>query len=388
MRLNERQISAVQVPSFPVAVERVADSSLIGKPVIVAPINSARSLVMAASDEVREDGVFPGMPLQQAIRLSPTAVILPPNRRLYRMASAALRKIYSNFTPLVEPHNWGNSYLDLSGTARLFGPPLDITMKIQKEIRERLNLQSAMGVASNKLTSRIASFVTKPLTIREVEKGKEASFISPYHIHKLPLVDKLVFQALQEVNLLKIGQVAAVSEAHLIMLIGKDGSPVHRQSKGIDDSPVQIPKVQPSLREEFTFAEDTNDWGLLLASVGKMTARIGYELRKRNLLMGEIRLLVVYSDEMEERGRARLRHPLFLDDDVYSASRNLFEQTVKRRIRIRMLEIEAFRLSRSTGQTEIFSESAGKEKQVLLNAAIDSIRARFGEDAVVKAEWK
>jgi len=386
MRANERQISAVQVPSFPVAVERIADSSLMGKPVMVAPINSARSLVTAASDEVREDGVFPGMPLQQAVRLSPSAVILPPNRRLYRLASIALRKIYSNFTPLVEPHRWGNSYLDLSGTARLFGPPLDITMKIQKEIRERLNLHTAMGVASNKLTSRIASFITKPLTIREVEKGSEASFISPYHIHKLPVVDKLIFQALQEVNLLKIGQVAAVSEAHLIMLLGEDGRPVHRQSKGIDDSPVRIPKVQPSLREEFTFEGDTNDWGLLLASLGKMTARIGCELRRRNLLTGEIHVLVVYSDEREERGRVRLRHPLFLDEDVYAASRDLFERTVKRRIRIRMLEIEALRLSRPTGQTELFSESADKEKEVLLNTALDSIRARFGENAVVKAE--
>jgi len=207
----ERYISAIQVPAFPIAVERIADLSLKGKPVIVAPVNSARSLVIAASEEVRSDGVFPGMPLQQAVRLSPSAVLLPPNGRLYRRASKALWKIYSNFTPLVEPHLWGNSYLDLSGTNRLFGPATDTAMKIQKEIQRRLSLDTAIGVASNKLTSRIASAVTKPLSIREIRTGEEASFISPYNVHKLPVVRKLVFEALREVNLLKIGQVAALS---------------------------------------------------------------------------------------------------------------------------------------------------------------------------------
>ena len=84
--MTERHISAVQVPAFPVAVERVADSSLREKPIIVAPVNSARSLVIAVSEEVRSDGVYPGMALQQAVRLSPSAVLLPPNRRLYRRA--------------------------------------------------------------------------------------------------------------------------------------------------------------------------------------------------------------------------------------------------------------------------------------------------------------
>ncbi len=90
MRTKERQISAVQIPSFPVAVERIADRSLAGKPVMIAPVNSARNLVIALSDEVRSDGVFPGMPLRQAVRLSPSAVLLPPNGRLYRRASKAL----------------------------------------------------------------------------------------------------------------------------------------------------------------------------------------------------------------------------------------------------------------------------------------------------------
>ncbi len=384
---KERHISAIQVPAFPIAVERVLNSSLKGKPVIVAPVNSARSLVVAASEEVRSDGVFPGMPLRQAVRLSPSAVLLPPNGRLYRCASKALWKVYSNFTPLVEPHLWGNSYLDLSGTNRLFGPVTDTAVKIQKEIQRRLSLDTAIGVASNKLTSRIASSVTKPLDIREIQPGEEASFISPYNVHRLPVVRKLVYEALREVNLLKIGQVAALSVEHLVMLLRKEGRIVHRQSNGIDRSPVRIPDAEPTLREETTYDEDTNDWNQLLSSLGKMTSDIGYELRKKNLHVGELRILVIYSDEKEERGNLRLRHPLFLDDDIYAAGFDLFERTVKRRIRIRTIEIEARRLSRSLGQVELFDETTERKKQVSLNRALDSIRARFGERTLRKAVW-
>lgn len=387
MGTKERQISAVQIPSFPVAVERIADRSLAGKPVMIAPVNSARNLVIALSDEVRSDGVFPGMPLRQAVRLSPSAVLLPPNGRLYRRASKALWDIYADFTPFVEPHRWGNSYLDLSGTRRLFGPPVDTAMKIQKEIRERLSLGTAIGVASNKLTSQIASRAAKPLTIREVGSGEEASFISPYHTYRLPAVNKLLFEALREVNLLRIGDVASVSEAHMLMLLGQDGRLVHRQSNGIDTSPVRVPQIQPTVREEVTFDEDTNDWRLLLASLGRMASSIGYRVRKRSVRIGELRVLVIYSDEKEERGRVRLRHPLFLDDDVYAAARDIFERTVKRRVRIRALELEARKLSRPVGQTELFSDSAERKKLVDLNAALDSIRTRFGGNAVGKAVW-
>ena len=383
----ERHISAVQVPAFPIAVERIADSSLKGKPIIVAPVNSARSLVIAVSEEVRSDGVFPGMPLQQAVRLSPSAVLLPPNGRLYRRASKALWKIYSNFTPLVEPHLWGNSYLDLSGTNRLFGPATDTAMKIQKEIQRRLSLDTAIGVASNKLTSRIASAVTKPLSIREIRTGEEASFISPYNVHKLPVVRKLVFEALREVNLRKIGQVAALSLEHLVMLLGEKGGVVHRQSNAVDASPVRLPSVEPSLREEISFDEDTNDWNQLLASLGKMILRIGYELRKKNTNAGELRIRVIYSDEKEERGSMKLRHPLFLDDDLCAAGSDLFERTVKRRIRIRTIEIEARRFSRSSGQIGLFDETAERKKQISFNRALDSIRTRFGEGALLKAAW-
>ena len=118
-----------------------------------------------------------------------------------------------------------------------------------------------------------------------------------------------------------------------------------------------------------------------------MTLRIGYELRKKNVHAGELRILVSYSDEKEERGSVKLRHPLFLDDYICAVSSDLFKRTVKRRIRIRAIEIQARRLSRSLRQLELFDETAEREKQISLNRALDSLRRRFGEGTVLKAAW-
>ena len=385
--MKKRHISAIQIPQFPVAVERVVDSSLKGKPVIVAPLNSPRSLIISSSSEAHSEGIFDGMPLQQAVSLCPSCTLLSPNRRLYRRALKALSKVYYSFTPVMEPFMLGNYYLDLSGTDRLFGSTLDTAAKIQKQIHDDLRLNISVGVAVNKLTSKIAASVIQPLKIHEVPYGNESEFISPYKTDMLPSVDKLVIDAFREVNLITIGQIALTSEQHISMLIGKQGYIVYKQSKGIDPSPVRMPELQPLLRQEKVFGEDTNDIGMLFSALNKISSRIGRTLRKRKMTTRELRLLVVYSDEHEDKGISRLRHPLFLDEDLFSASKELLKRVLKRRVRVRVLELTASRLAGASRQAELFAGVGNLKEKKDLNEALDTIRRKFGENSIALAGY-
>ena len=385
--LEKRQISAIQIPQFPVAVERVVDSSLKGKPVIVAPLNSPRSLIISSSSEAHSEGIFDGMPLQQAVSLCPSCTLLSPNRRLYSRALNALSKVYYRFTPVMEPFMLGNYYLDLSGTNRLFGSTLDTAAKIQKQIHDDLRLNISVGVAVNKLTSKIAASVIQPRKIHEVPYGNESKFISPYKTDMLPSVDKLVIEAFREVNLITIGQIALTSEQHISMLIGKKGYIVYKQSNGIDPSPVRMPELQPLLRQEKVFGEDTNDIDMLFSALNKISYRIGRTLRSRKMTTRELQLLVVYSDEHEDKGVNRLRHPLFLDEDLFSASKELLKRVLKRRVRVRMLELIASRLVEVSRQAELFDNVGNLKEKKNLNEALDAIRRKFGENSIALAGY-
>ena len=155
----DREIIYLTVTAFPVAVERVIHPELRGRPVVVAPLGSARSIVTALSSEAWNAGIRKGMALAKAMRYCRSTIVLPPNEPLYLRASRAIFKVLENFSPVLEPSGHGHAYMDITGTGRLFGPPRDTAWKAQKEIRRQLRLDASLGVASNKMVSKIASEV-------------------------------------------------------------------------------------------------------------------------------------------------------------------------------------------------------------------------------------
>ncbi|MBP1625137.1 MAG: dinB, partial [Acidobacteria bacterium] len=164
----EREIIYLTVPAFPVAVERVVHPDLRGRPVVVAPPGVARSIVTALSPEAWDAGIRKGMAVAKAMRYCRNTIVLPPNESLYLRASRAIFKVLENFSPLLEPSGHGHAYMDITGTGRLFGPPRDTAWMAQKEIRQRLRLDAALGVASNKMVSKIASEVIRPSGLQDV----------------------------------------------------------------------------------------------------------------------------------------------------------------------------------------------------------------------------
>src|SRR5262245_40313163 len=237
----DRAILHLDIPAFPVAVERVVSPRLRERPVVVAPSSSTRASILVSSLEARRAGVFRGMPLARASRICRDLIVLPPNEPLYRRASDAILKILNGYSPLLEPAGGGHVFLDMTGTTRLFGRAVDSADRIQREVRQRLRLAATLGVASNKLVSRAAARVIRPGRLYDVFPGSEAPFLAPLDVDLLPGVDLPAREILSEVNIGRVRDLAALDIPHLRLLVGQRAWRLYREARGVDPSPVRPP---------------------------------------------------------------------------------------------------------------------------------------------------
>ena len=271
----ERQILHIDVNSFAVSVERVVNSRLRSRPVVVAYPEMDRSVVLSISNEARQSGIYRGMLLCQALRQCRDVTVIPPNEPLYSRAMGAMMKIVSRYTPIIEPAHYGHAYLDMTGTSRLFGLPQDVAHKIQGEIRSNVLLPTSLGIASNKLVSKIASEVIKPGGIEEVDHGNERQFIAPLRVYHLPSIGQPVKKQLLELNIRIIKEIAELTLPHLTMVFGRTGLKLFQAAQGIDPTPVFPPQQLPNIYEQETLADDSNDVFLLRGVLFGLIEKVG-----------------------------------------------------------------------------------------------------------------
>jgi DNA polymerase-4 len=386
----ERRILHFRVISFAVAVARVLDPSLRGRPVLLASGTGPRAVVLAVSEEARGEGVTRGLVLPEALGRCRGAAILRPDPDLYARAAGAVVSVLERFTPVVEPGRGGRFFADLTGTHRLFGAAVDVGARVQREIRERLRLPANAGVAVNKLVSGVAARVIRPVGLCDVLPGQEASFLRPVAVGNLPVVDPEVEgRLLSDLNVTYVGQIAALPPPMLAAAFGRKGPMLHRQARGLDDSPVRPPSRAPVVEERMpALPEDTNDDAVLLAALYSLIERGCRRLRRMGWFAGEASLSVRYSDGVTASRRAPLRPPLNRDMTLFIKIRPVFDEVVSRRGRVRSLTLRLARLGPAPAQMRLFPEmperlhlDAGRERALL--GALDRLRAKHGESAVL-----
>lgn len=383
----ERQIVHIDVDCFAITVERIVNSKLRDRPVIVANPAIARSVVQALSTEAQQAGIYRGMMLQQALRLCREVKIIPPNEPLYSRAMRAVMNLLSHFSPLIEPVRYGHIYLDMTGTTRLFGATVAAAAKIQREIQSQLQLPSCLGVASNKLVSKVASKVTRPAGIREVRHGSEEKFIGPLEVDYLPLLTQSIKTQLLELNLHLIEHIAVLSLQHLTIVFGRDGLKLYRASHGIDYTPVFPPQQVPNIYEQTTLAEDTNDIHLLRGALYQLVEKMGRQMRQASQSARKMMLEIYYADHREAIGQQRLPKATSTDQELFHIAEELFNKILTRRIRVRKLAARYFELVPAPKQVSLFDNRINDKSQNLTRA-IDQIRKKFGEDSLKFALMK
>jgi DNA polymerase-4 len=402
-----RSVLFIDPPAFCTTVEALVAPALRSRPVAVAAPGADRATVLALSPEAHAAGITRGMPVRQARKRCPDLVCLPPNPRLYARASAALHDILRRYAPIIEPRGYGHAYLDVTGTGALFGPPVDVARRIHREARSGIRLPVTVGVGANKLVTTVAAGQrdTDPGdrrsrdTVVPVPDGEEADFLSPHRVALLPDIAERIRERLDDYQLELIGQVAAVGAPALGQVFGRAGVALHAKARGIDPRPVLPPAIRREFHAAHTLATDTNDLGVLLALLRRLTERLGARLRHRHLVSRRLRLDLAYADYSTSRRVVTLPGAA-LDVALLDAARRAFTLANTKRIAVRTVALAAEQLAEVEAQLELFEagqgdREAGRQgggeaasqdegREVVIQTAIDQIRSRWGTPGIAR----
>jgi DNA polymerase-4 len=395
-----RSVIFIDPPAFCTTLEGLVAPALRSRPLAVAAPGADRATVLALSPEARLAGIARGMAVHRARKVCPDLILLPPNPRLYARASRALHEIFRQYAPVIEPRGYGHAFLDLTGTARLFGPPVDVASRIQHEAQERVRLPVSVGVATNKLVSQAASTVAKEETdgsrseaswpILQVPLGDEAMFLAPQRVEVLPDLGPKTLQRLDDYQLELIGDVAVLEERQVCAVFPSEGPLLLARSRGVDPRPVLPPERKAEFRATHTLASDTNDLGLLHALLRRLAEQLGHRLRLRQLVARRLTVSLAYADY----ATARQSLPLVmetgtLDVELWDAARRAFTQANRRTVALRAVGVKVDRFLEADVQMDLWasppnplSTHVERGEEARLQDAVDRIRKRWGWKAV------
>src|SRR2546425_5043491 len=265
----ERTILHVAIDSFPIQAERLRCPKLAGRPLALVRGESPRPRVVVTSREAREAGIAPGTPLVLARRLCRDLVALPIDRDYYGGIGESIFERLGPFAPVVEPGGGGGSgsaasgrfFLDLTGVARTHSDARDRASRAGRDVEDSFRLHPTLGVAANKLVSRVAAQVVAPDgDLLEVSRGSEASFLAPLEVGMLPAARSAeIAERLDLLNVRFVRDVQALAAPQLARALGKEGALLWNQALGVDPTPVRPPERRPRAVAEETLAQETND---------------------------------------------------------------------------------------------------------------------------------
>lgn len=378
-----RDILHVAVPDFDVALARAADPALRDRPLAVAAGIGDRALLRCVSAEARSDGVRPGMSVHIARRCCPALHLLPPQPELAQRATRLFTELAAKCSPLWEPGQHGRLFIDLTGSRRLLGAALDVAARLEREIAEHLRLSANCGVAGNKLVARIASDYLHQPGICDVLRGSESCFIGPLTVSTLPGVGTVrTGRLLEDLNLRRIEQIAALSVAQLEPICGPFAALLHQRARGIDPSPVCPPRRSSAIVEETVLPQADNDDTAVRAALGLLAEGCGLRLRNHGRGATRLRLRILYADGIGEEKTDTFSVPKAFDLELMAAADHLLQRTWQRRVRLRALRLSCDRLAALTRQLNLFSAPQQSEDTKALQNALDRLRNRFGPGAL------
>lgn len=378
-----RSILHVDMDAFYASVEQRDDPSLRGKPVIVGG-HPRRGVVLAASYEVRPFGVRSAIPMAQAIRLAPRAIVVPPRFHAYVDASEKIHAIFESFTPLVEPLSLDEAFLDVSASTSLFGAPSAIAREIRARIASEVGLPSSAGVAEVKFAAKIGSDLAKPNGQREIPPGETARFLAPLPVSRLIGVGPKTEAKITLLGMRTIGDIAARSPSDLERLLGSFGLELHALANGRDDRPVVPDREAKSIGAEDTFEEDFFGEEALTAPIHSQASRVGRRLRRAGVMARAVVLKLKYADFKVITRRTTLPSPTDDGLAIHRAATALLRAAPLDRP-VRLTGVSAHDLAASEGQLGLF-EAANTAKARCLNTVLDKIADRFGSHAVLTAD--
>ena len=378
---QEREIIHVDMDAFYASVEQLDNPDLAGKAVIVGGDPERRGVVSAASYEARKFGVHSAMPMSQAVRLCPHAIVLPVRMKRYVEFSKQIHAIFHKFTPQVEPISLDEAFLDVTASLRLFGPARKIGRQIKRQIKEQLGLVASVGIAPNKFLAKLASDLDKPDGFVVITEQNKQQVLDPLGVSRIWGVGPVTQKALKSMAIDTIRQLREAPTEVLHGIFGDQMAHVLRLARGDDKREVESGRDAKSISSEQTFATDITDKDVLLDVLLSQVEDVAQRLRLNGLEAKTITLKLRYDDFRTVTRSTTFDHPTNVTRALWQRARGVFLKWHRKSPgALRLLGFGASGLQKAgAGQRQLFPEPED-EKQKRLDKAFDQIRGKFGCD--------
>jgi DNA polymerase-4 len=377
--LDTLAIAHVDCDAFYATIEKRDDPTLAAEPVIVG--GGKRGVVATCCYIARTYGVRSAMPMFEALRLCPQAKVIRPNFEKYSKTGREVRRMMLDLTPLVEPLSIDEAFLDLSGTARLHGmSPAKALARFAAAVEKKLQITVSIGLASNKFLAKIASDLDKPRGFAVLGASEALAFLAPKPVSFIYGVGKVSTARYARDGFHRIADLQKTSEIELMRRYGEEGRRLARLSRGIDERDVSPERETKSVSSETTFERDLADFRALEKILWSLAEDISARLKAKELAGATVTVKLKTAD-FKIRTRARsLESPTQLAQRIFTAARGLLEhETDGTRYRLLGVGVSAIVPADEADPADLVDG-----RSALAEHAVDSVRARFGNDAVVR----
>lgn len=374
-----RMIVHMDLDTFFVSVERLKDSRLVGKPVMVGGTGD-RGVVASCSYEARAFGIHSAMPMRQARMLCPDAIIVRGDYEHYTHYSRMVTDIIQESVPLYEKSSIDEFYIDMTGMDKFFG-----TYKYIQEVRQRIIRESGLpisfGLSENKTVSKVATGQAKPNNHMQIGRGVEKPFLAPLPVRKIPMVGEATGQLLRKMGIVQIKTIQEMPQEVMENILGENGRVIWRKANGIDNSPVEPYSERKSISSEETFESDTIDVARIKTILSAMTEQLAFQLRKEGKLTSVVAVKIRYSDFDTHTKQLRIPYTS-TDHTLIKVVKELFDKLYDRRVLIRLVGVRLSGLVSGGYQINLLEDA---EHTIRLYQEMDHVRKRFGDTVVQRA---
>lgn len=380
--LASLSIAHIDCDSFYASVEKRDDPSLANKPVVVG--GGRRGVVMAACYVARRFGVRSAMPMYQALRACPDAVVIRPNMEKYACVGQEVRDMMRGLTPLVEPISIDEAFLDLSGTERLHnGCPARTLAGFVRHVEAKVGITVSVGLSHNKFLAKLASGLSKPRGFQVIGRAETADFLHDQPVEFIWGVGAVLASRLAADGITRVGQLRSVTEDDLVRRYGDIGRRLFRLCRGEDGRPVVAGGRRKNISAETTFADDIGDGAALKRRLWPLCEKVAAGLKKEGIA-GRCVTLKLKTAAFRLRTRsATLPHPTVLAEVIYRTGEALLAREVDgTTYRLIGIGMSRFVDAAEADPPDLADPSGPRRRAV--EETMDVIRARFGSNAIGK----
>ena len=376
-------IAHMDCDAFYASVEKRDNPALRDVPLIVG--GGQRGVVSTCCYLARIHGVRSAMPMFQAMKLCPDAVVVKPRMAVYAEVSRAIRAMMEEMTPSIEPLSLDEAFLDLSGTARLHGaPPAVMLARLVQRMETELGVTGSVGLSHNKFLAKIASDLDKPRGFSVIGRAETADFLRPKPVRIIWGVGTAAQASLEKAGIRTIADLLRWDRADLVARFGSMGERLYHLARGEDRRRVSRDEKVKSISKETTFSEDTADADVLDGHLWRLAEQVADRAKAKALSGRTVTLKLKKGDFQLISRRHGLSDPTQLTDRIYRAARDLFQPEVAKGP-FRLIGVGIADLA-PEAEADLLGDLLDPDarRRAKAERATDAIRAKFGPDAIVK----